>query len=119
MDLSNKLDIEDVIYISAKNKEGLDALAEKIYEVTNLSDFDPKTTDYLNNARQISLMEKANNALKNAKNAIEKLSYKLENVINFKLPIEDSERNLVVLKKINHTKSIYPRPYSKIKVKSL
>lgn len=70
MDLSNKLDIEDVIYISAKNKEGLDALAEKIYEVTNLSDFDPKTTDYLNNARQISLMEKANNALKNAKNAI-------------------------------------------------
>ena len=70
MDLSNKLDIEDVIYISAKNKEGLDALTEKIYEVTNLSDFDPKTTDYLNNARQISLMEKANNALKNAKNAI-------------------------------------------------
>ena len=30
----------------------------------------PNLVDYLNNARQISLMEKANNALKNAKNAI-------------------------------------------------
>ena len=57
--------------------------------------------------------------LKEAKSAIEKLSYKLENIVNFKLPVEESERNLVVLKKINHTKNIYPRPYSKIKVKSL
>ena len=57
--------------------------------------------------------------LKDATSAIEKLSFKLENIVNFKLPVEESERNLVVLKKINYTKNIYPRPYSKIKVKSL
>ena len=110
------------------------AVHSRIEDLKNIEEYDlvvsravSKTSTILELSSQLPkvnglvILMKANVAeeLKDAKNAIEKLSYKLENVINFKLPIEDSERNLVVLKKINHTKNIYPRPYSKIKVKSL
>lgn len=63
------------------------------------------------------ILMKANidSEIEEANEIITKLSYKLESIINFKLPIENSERNLVVLKHLNHTKKIYPRAYSKIK----
>jgi len=110
------------------------AVHSRIEDLKNIEEYDlvvsravAKTSTILELSSQLSkvngfvILMKANvtEELKDATSAIEKLSYKLENIINFKLPIEDSERNLVVLKKINHTKNIYPRPYSKIKVKSL
>lgn len=57
--------------------------------------------------------------LNNSSSAILKLGYNIKNVINFKLPIEDSERNIVVLEKIRETDSKYPREFSQIKKKSL
>lgn len=67
------------------------------------------------------VLMKANieNELEDAKNTISKLNYRLDNVVNFTLPYEESIRNLVVLTKINHTNNIYPRSYTKIKAKSL
>ena len=62
--------ITKVIYISAKNKEGLELLADEIYKVTNLHEFNVDAGNYLNNNRQVSLMTKASNSLKNAKEAI-------------------------------------------------
>ncbi|MDD4027514.1 MAG: 16S rRNA (guanine(527)-N(7))-methyltransferase RsmG [Bacilli bacterium] len=47
-------------------------------------------------------------------NRIDVLGFKLENIIKFKLPIENSVRSLVVLKKIKQNKSGYPRNYKKI-----
>lgn len=42
------------------------------------------------------------------------LNSKLEKIVSFKLPIEDSIRNLIVIKKIKDTNNIYPRNYDKI-----
>lgn len=122
-DVIEKLDLEDICAVHSriedlKNIEEYDLVVSRAVSKTStileLSSRLPKVNGFV-----ILMKANVSEELKNAKNAIEKLSYKLENVINFKLPIEDSERNLVVLKKINHTKNIYPRPYSKIKVKSL
>ena len=43
-----------------------------------------------------------------------KLNAKLENIVSFKLPYENSIRNLVVIKKISPTNDMYPRNYDKI-----
>lgn len=45
---------------------------------------------------------------------LDKLDSKLEKIISFKLPIENSIRNLIVIKKIRDTNSMYPRNYDKI-----
>lgn len=57
--------------------------------------------------------------LNKSSTALSKLNYSIKNVISFKLPIEDSERNIVVLEKISLTNSKYPREFSQIKKKSL
>lgn len=45
---------------------------------------------------------------------LDNLSSEIENIITFKLPIEDSIRNLIVIKKIKNVSDIYPRSYDKI-----
>lgn len=50
---------------------------------------------------------------------LDKLNSKLERIISFKLPIENSIRNLVVIKKIKDTNIMYPRSYDKIIKKPL
>lgn len=57
--------------------------------------------------------------LKSAKNALKVLNYSLEKIINFKLPIEESERNIVILKHTSPTSNNYPRQFSIIKKKPL
>ncbi|HJJ08004.1 MAG TPA: 16S rRNA (guanine(527)-N(7))-methyltransferase RsmG [Bacilli bacterium] len=57
--------------------------------------------------------------LKSAKNALKVLNYSLEKIINFKLPIEESERNIVILKHTSSTSNKYPRQFSIIKKKPL
>lgn len=47
--------------------------------------------------------------LKNAEKAINILGGKIEKVINFKLPNSEFERNLVVIKKVKETPTMYPR----------
>lgn len=53
--------------------------------------------------------------LKEAENSIKVMNSKLEKVINFTLPIENSIRNLVVIKKIDYNNSKYPRKFDEIK----
>ena len=69
-DSNKKWDIDNAVYISAKNKEGLEELADKILEITSINEFDSLNGNYLNNNRQIALMSKALDSLKNAKDAI-------------------------------------------------
>ena len=52
-------------------------------------------------------------------NTIKTLGGKFEDEIIFKLPIENSERKILKIKKIEHTSSKYPRAFSQIKKKPL
>jgi len=45
---------------------------------------------------------------------LEKLNAYLEDIVSFTLPYEESIRNLVVIKKLKETNTIYPRKYDKI-----
>ena len=51
----------------------------------------------------------------NSLDIIKKLDSKLENIIEFNLPTENSKRNLVVIRKLKSTNLKYPRNYSVIK----
>lgn len=53
--------------------------------------------------------------LEEAENSIKVMNSKLEKIINFTLPIENSVRNLVVIKKIDYNNSKYPRKFDEIK----
>ena len=53
--------------------------------------------------------------LEEASNSIKELNASLENVISFTLPIENSIRNLVIIKKIGDNKTKYPRSFNEIK----
>lgn len=52
-------------------------------------------------------------------NALNKLNSSVENLIKFKLPIEESDRTLLSIKKNQKTSRIFPRKYSDIKKKIL
>lgn len=53
--------------------------------------------------------------LENIESLLEKLSLDLVDVKKFKLPIENSNRSLVIFKKNNHTSRKFPRTIDKIK----
>lgn len=57
--------------------------------------------------------------LEEASNSIKKLNSELENVVSFTLPIENSIRNLVIIKKKGDNKTIYPRSFNEIKHRPL
>lgn len=73
--IANKIDlnpvwhIDDAIYISTLNEDGIKELENKILEVTSINNFLNLDGNYLNNERQINLMNKAYNSLKEAKNS--------------------------------------------------
>lgn len=48
-------------------------------------------------------------------NILDKLDSKIESVFEFKLPIENSNRTLIKIKKMKKTNNKYPRKYSEIK----
>jgi hypothetical protein len=45
---------------------------------------------------------------------LQTLGAKIENIITFKLPKQDINRNLIIIKKIRKTDNNYPRNYDKI-----
>lgn len=45
---------------------------------------------------------------------LSKLNSKIENIISYELPIENSKRNILIIKKISRTDDKYPREYNKI-----
>lgn len=70
----------------------------------------------------IVLAYKGSNAeqeLKNAQNAIKILGGEYKKTLNFNLPNDMGERNIIVIKKIAHTPITYPRGQNKPKLKPL
>ena len=53
------------------------------------------------------------------KNTIKLLGGMLEEEISFNLPIENSNRKILKIKKVEHTLDKYPRAFSQIKKKPL
>ena len=62
-----------MIYISALKKDGIELLSNKIEEVTKIDSIFKMDGYYLNNTRQVSLMEKALNSLLQAKKSMDDL----------------------------------------------
>ncbi len=52
--------------------------------------------------------------IEESKSKIKEIGIKIEKIINYKLPIENSTRNIIILKKIAKTDDKYPREYNKI-----
>jgi len=52
--------------------------------------------------------------IEDARFAIRTLGGHIEEIVNFTLPIEESERNIIRIKKIRNTPNEYPRRYEKI-----
>ena len=53
--------------------------------------------------------------LKEASNSINIMNSRVEKVITFNLPVENSIRNLVIIKKLGNNKKKYPRDFKQIK----
>lgn len=62
----------------------------------------------------ISMKANINEEVENATNSLNKLNSKIENIISFKLPKEESIRNIIKIKKIKQTDKKYPRNFGKI-----
>ena len=73
MDLDSKLvldETESVIYISALEDKNIDKLKEKIKQIYQLEQIETDDMTYLSNARSISLVKEAKQAIENAKEGI-------------------------------------------------
>ncbi len=78
---------------------------------------------YLKNNGYLIIMkasdEVTKSELEESKKTINILNSKIERIVSFNLPIENSQRNIIVLKKLDNINIIYPRTYDKILKKPL
>lgn len=88
--------------------------------VANLNILSELCLPFVNiNGYFIAMKGNADIELANANYAIEFLGGKVDDVFSFLLPIENSVRNLVIVKKCSNTPDGYPRVYDKILKKPL
>ena len=85
-DLNTKVKIDGSINMSALHNKGMDILSKRISEVTEIESIYDMNDYYLNNTRQIDLMNKAYLSLIEAKNAIERL----DDISLIEIDIKDS-----------------------------
>lgn len=78
---------------------------------------------YLKNNGYLIIMkasdEVTKSELEESKKTINILNSKIERIVSFNLPIENSQRNIIVIKKLDNINIIYPRTYDKILKKPL
>lgn len=75
-DLPSKINLDklqgyNIIYGNTLTKKGLNELKNKIVEIYNINDFDSSDLTFLSNARQLSLLKKAEALIKNIINNID------------------------------------------------
>ena len=63
------VDIKDCLYISAKTKDGLFELEDRIMKICNILEFNVDDVNYTSNVRHIDLLKKSLSSLKSAYNA--------------------------------------------------
>ena len=133
--LNKRLDfLNEVIKdLNLKDIETIHARAEE-YAVTNREIFDvvtaravaslPILLEYTMplvkvNKYFIAMKANAIEEIENSKNALIKLSGNIEQISQFILPIEESNRTIIKVIKKQKTNNIYPRKYSEMKKKPL
>lgn len=67
------------------------------------------------NSYFIPMKANISDEIEESKSSLNKLNSKIDDIIEFKLPVEGSIRNLIKIKKIGKINSIYPRKFDKIK----
>ena len=122
-EVCNKLNLDNVTFIHARAEE---------YSIKNRNIFDLVTARAV--AKLNVLLEystplvkvngyfiamKGIEDAKESKHATDELNLKLEEEIKFLLPIENSNRTIIKLKKLGNTPGKYPRKFSEIKKKPL
>ena len=120
-----KLNLTDIEAIHCRAEE---------YAIKNRSKFDLVTSRAVANLRVlleisipmvktnkffIPLKGNMNEELTESKNAISKLNAKIIDDIQYLLPIENSNRTIIKIKKLSTTSLLFPRKYAEIKKKPL
>lgn len=86
IDLEKKLDeslLDNIVYISTKNNEGIDVLKSKIKELFNLEQIEKEDMTYLTSARSIAILKQVNENIN-----------ELEKNINNNMPIDMIELDI-------------------------
>ena len=117
-----ELELKDIKTIHSRiedyKEEQYDIVTSRAVAKTNilleLSSRLPKTNGYF-----IFLKGNIDEELKESKNAIEKLNLKLIKKEEFYLPIENSKRTIIKIKKLKETSNKYPRNFAQINKKPL
>jgi len=118
--IKNKLDLKNVKIInermedySKKNKEIFDIITCRAVSslgiIIELAAPSIKINGYF-----IALKSKYEEEIKKINSIINDLGLKLNKIINFNLPKENSERNILIYEKIKKTSEKYPRNYNTI-----
>ena len=67
----------------------------------------------------IAMKADAQNEIEKSKNGIKTLGGEIKDIVEFNLPIENSQRTLIKVEKVSETPNLYPRSYDKIIKKPL
>lgn len=67
----------------------------------------------------IAMKADAQNEIEMSKNGIKTLGGEIKEIVEFNLPIENSQRTLIKVEKVSETPNLYPRSYDKIIKKPL
>ena len=124
-ELSNKLCLQKVNFyhgraedFCANNRESFDIVTARA--VTNMTALSELCLPLVKiNGYFIALKGSNQDELEDSKNAIKILGGQVEDTINFELPYEGGERNIVRINKQKNTPKEYPRRYDKIVKKPL
>ena len=119
-----ELDLHKIVAIHSRiedygktNREMFDVVTARA--VTNMNNLLEFSIPLVKVNKYFIPMKGSNAELDNIDNALKVLNCKVEDRIEFKLPYEDSTRNLIKFVKFDKTNSKYPRRFSEIKKKSL
>ena len=119
-ELCNKLGIEDIELICEraeeyckKNREKFDIVTSRA--VSNLTTLSELSIPFVKKDGYFIPLKGGNkDEIIEAKHAISILGGEIEKEFNYTLPIENSNRTILLIKKKTHTPSMYPRQYTKI-----
>ena len=124
-ELAKKLDLKKVDFyhgraedFCVKNRETFEIVTARA--VTNMTALSELCLPLVKiNGYFIALKGSNQEELEDSKNAIKILGGQIEDTINFELPYEGGERNIVRINKQKNTPKEYPRRYDKIVKKPL
>ena len=119
-----ELDLHKIIAIHSRiedygknNREMFDVVTARA--VTNMNNLLEFSIPLVKVNKYFIAMKGSNSELDNIDNVLKVLSTKIVDKIEFKLPYEDSTRNLIKFEKLEKTNMKYPRKFSDIKKKAL